>query len=200
MERFKLKAGARALVIVAHPDDETIWMGGTILTHPEIDWTIFSVCRLSDDDRRPKFRRVCRYYGARSIMADFEDEGGMGVEESVGRIMALIKNKLKGQRFDYIFTHGDNGDYGHIRHIGVNRAVKELASRGYFEAASVFYFSYQKNGRNSPSMVPRPDTRFRLPLKNDIYREKRRIVAEMHGYPYEGIDVDLCTSVEAFVN
>lgn len=198
MSPLRLKSRARALVIVAHPDDETIWMGGTILEHPEIDWTIFSVCRLSDNDRRPKFRRVCRYYGARSIMADFDDEGRLGVDESIAQIAALIRSRLKGHKFDYVFTHGANGDYGHARHIGVHRAVKSLAEEGYFDARSVFYFSYQKNGKKSPSMAPHKEAKFKFELKKDIYQEKRRIVAEMHGYPYEGIDVNLCTEVEAF--
>ena len=37
-----------ALVIVAHPDDETIWMGGTILKNKNWKWTILSLCRASD--------------------------------------------------------------------------------------------------------------------------------------------------------
>ena len=44
-----------AAVIVAHPDDETLWTGGAILMHPEINWTVITLCRLSDPDRSPKF-------------------------------------------------------------------------------------------------------------------------------------------------
>ena len=46
------------LIIVAHPDDETLWAGGTILSHPE--WSVFviSLCRASDTDRAPKFNRA----------------------------------------------------------------------------------------------------------------------------------------------
>ena len=40
-----------AVVIVAHPDDETLWAGGTILMHPETHWTILTLCRTSDPDR-----------------------------------------------------------------------------------------------------------------------------------------------------
>ena len=35
----------KAAVIVAHPDDETLWAGGTILMHPETKWTIIALCR-----------------------------------------------------------------------------------------------------------------------------------------------------------
>jgi len=48
----------RAAVVVAHPDDETLWCGGYILTHPEFLWRIVTLCRAVDPDRAPKFRRV----------------------------------------------------------------------------------------------------------------------------------------------
>jgi LmbE family N-acetylglucosaminyl deacetylase len=42
-------------VIVAHPDDETLWAGGTILSHPTWNCFIISLCSGSDPDRNPGF-------------------------------------------------------------------------------------------------------------------------------------------------
>lgn len=68
-------ANARnAACIVAHPDDETLWAGGTILMHPAIKWTIISLCRKSDPDRAPKFFRVVKEYNAVGIMGGLDDE------------------------------------------------------------------------------------------------------------------------------
>jgi hypothetical protein len=53
----------RAAVVVAHPDDETLWCGGYILTHPEFLWRIVTLCRAQDSDRAPKFRRSCSDWG-----------------------------------------------------------------------------------------------------------------------------------------
>jgi len=42
-------------LIVAHPDDETLWAGGTILSHPAWTFLIVFLSRKSDTDRAPKF-------------------------------------------------------------------------------------------------------------------------------------------------
>ncbi len=51
-------------IVVAHPDDETLWSGGAILLHPEWRCSIFSLCRGDDRDRAPRFARAVRALGA----------------------------------------------------------------------------------------------------------------------------------------
>ena len=50
-----IKENNECAVIVAHPDDETLWAGGLMLMHPEVKWTVVTLCRKSDLDRAPKF-------------------------------------------------------------------------------------------------------------------------------------------------
>ncbi len=57
----------RVAIIVAHPDDETLWAGGTILSHPEWECFVVSLCRKSDPDRAPKFKKVLEVLGADGI-------------------------------------------------------------------------------------------------------------------------------------
>src|SRR5450755_81544 len=64
---------ARAAVVVAHPDDESLWCGGYILTHPEFLWRVVTLCRAADPDRAPRFLRVLQRLGAEGEMADLDD-------------------------------------------------------------------------------------------------------------------------------
>ena len=42
---MKQKTSKKAAVIVAHPDDETLWAGGTIMMGRDYNWQIISLCR-----------------------------------------------------------------------------------------------------------------------------------------------------------
>ncbi|MCK5320415.1 PIG-L family deacetylase, partial [Candidatus Parcubacteria bacterium] len=179
MSEMKLEDNKKVLVVIAHPDDETIWMGGTIARNKKIDWTIFSLCRASDRDRAPKFKRVCEYCGAKSIIADLDDNGKLNLEEAKQEAKKIILKKIGFNKFDYIFTHGANGEYGHERHIAVHLAINELIKEKKIKPKTVFYFNYVKNKKNylesdSDSIINK--------LSEKELLEKKRIVAEMYGY------------------
>jgi hypothetical protein len=60
-------------IIVAHPDDETLWAGGTILNHPNWNCFILSLCRASDKNRAPKFYNALKILEAEGYIADLDD-------------------------------------------------------------------------------------------------------------------------------
>ena len=60
-------------VIVAHPDDETLWAGGTILSHPSWKWFVVCLCRGSDEDRSPRFSNALKILKSEGIIGDLDD-------------------------------------------------------------------------------------------------------------------------------
>jgi LmbE family N-acetylglucosaminyl deacetylase len=198
MNALKLKSDACALVIVAHPDDETIWLGGTILKNSKTHWTIFSLCRASDPDRAPKFLRVCKFFQAKGIIADLEDEGKLGIKTAVPEIKKILLRYLPTTKFNYIFTHGRNGEYGHPRHKSVHLAVKELITEKKIAAEQIFYFNYEPIGEHR--LAPKPDSDFIVKLTAAEFKRKQKVMTKIYGFDPCGIDANYCTKIEALKN
>jgi LmbE family N-acetylglucosaminyl deacetylase len=196
MEKLDLKSGT-ALVIVAHPDDETIWMGGTMLSFPQVEWTIFSLCRASDADRAPKYLRVCRQYSAQAIITDLEDEGAMSITKSVPKIKKLIEEQVGREHFDYIFTHDKNGEYGHMRHVGVNHAVTALIKEKKLTCGRLLHFAYRVNARKK--VFNRDDADYFVALAPKIHAAKRDIVTKLYGFSPHSFEAVSCLDRETFI-
>ena len=186
MENLYLKEG-KALIVVAHPDDETIWMAGTILKYQNIDWTIFVLCRRNDPDRYSKFLRAAQFYHAQGIISDLEDEGALTLKESLAEIEKRIGNQLPKKKFDYIFTHGSNGEYGHVKHRGAHIVVKRLFQKKKLISHNLFFFAYF-----------RPQAEFCLKLSKEEFKIKKDIIKNIYGFSKFSFENKNCTRVETF--
>lgn len=171
----------RAAVVVAHPDDETLWCGGYILTHPEFLWRIVTLCRAMDADRAPKFRQVLQRFGAEGEMADLDDGPDQvplpdaQVEETTARLLA-------GNSYDLVLTHGPLGEYTcHRRHAECCRGLVALWRSGNIDTNRMWMFAYQDGGRAYFPRV-RNDADRRDVLPDDIWIEKRRLIVELYGF------------------
>ena len=145
----------RAAVVVAHPDDETLWCGGYILTHPEFLWRIVTLCRAVDPDRAPKFRRVLQRLGAEGEMADLDD-GPDQAPLPVEQVQETTARLLAGTSYNLILTHGPKGEYTwHRRHAECCQTVVELWRSGGIDTRRLWLFAYEDGGR---AYLPRVST------------------------------------------
>lgn len=189
--------GGNALVVVAHPDDETIWMGGTMLKYGKVRWTILSLCRSDDPDRAPKFKRVARLYRAHAAISDLEDEGVMNIAESVPQIERRVMRALRRRRFDYIFTHGYTGEYGHPRHKGVHRAIVRLLRARRLTTQSFFTFAYRPSSSETFA-VPDRYADYRVTLAKKLHETKRNAIHALYGFTTNSFEYRSAHRTETF--
>ena len=174
-------ARPRAAVIVAHPDDETLWCGGYILTHPEFRWRIVTLCRALDADRAPKFHQVLESLGAEGEMADLDD-GPDQTPLPPWQVEETAAGLLAGNSYDLILTHGPLGEYTqHRRHAECCRAVVELWRSGRIDTKRLWMFAYEDGGRAYLPRV-RQDADKRDMLPDEIWLDKRRLITDLYGF------------------
>lgn len=187
----------KAVIIVAHPDDETIWAGGLMLQHADWQWTVLSLCRGDDADRAPKFHRVCEHLGAAAIISDLDDGNPPKNLDADAEIGGRIARLLPPGAWDLCLTHGANGEYGHPRHREINSQVVRLAANGTIACRRLWTFAYEAD---VAAKTCRPATWAdeTVELTPAQLTEKMHIVRDLYGYAADSFEVRACILPECF--
>lgn len=170
---------ARALLVVAHPDDETIFFGALLHELRTCGQEVDIVCAsgsfrtpLMTKVRRAEFQLACGLVGARPVLLDLSDQRPA---LDADRLDARLREVARSTRYDRVFTHGPWGEYGHRHHVDVARAVHRAFS----------------NVRSLSGPLPHEDVRT---LRRSELAAKRRLAATVYrSQPYA---VEWCSSQE----
>lgn len=184
-------------IIVAHPDDETLWAGGTILNHPF--WKFFIVClsRKNDVERATKFKNALKIYKSDGIIGDLDD-GEKQLPLKIVDVEKIIMDLLPNEQFDIIITHNPNGEYTkHLRHEEVAKAVINLWKRGDIKANELWLFAYEDgNGKYFPKPIENASI-YEL-LLHSIWKQKYNIITNNYGFAIGSWEAQTTPEIEAY--
>ncbi len=145
---------ATILAISAHPDDETLFSGGTLAMYAQKghDVYILETTRGEGGEvgeppltarenlaafREQEARRAARKLGVRDIfflpyIDPYMEINGIArrIEISMEEFSGAIKAHIKQIGPDLVITHGSNGEYGHPQHIYTHRATRLALGNG----------------------------------------------------------------------
>ena len=194
---MNIKNQKSVALIVAHPDDETLWAGGTILSHPSWKCFVVCLCRKSDEERATKFQKALAILGSEGIMGDMDDgpsQEPLDEDEVERTITGLLPHK----HFNLIITHNPTGEYKrHIRHEETSRAVIKLWFAGKISANELWTFAYKEDGTGKYPQPIKTASVYK-PLTRRILLKKYKIITETYGFDKNSFEAETNPKAEAF--
>lgn len=192
-----LKIKKQIAVIVAHPDDETLWCGGTILSFPDADWFVVCLCRKDDVNRAPKFKKVLSFLNAKGIMGDIDD-GPEQIPLKAKQLKDTIVELLPYKHFDLVITHDPSGEYTrHRRHEEIGQAVIELWHFNKISTKELWTFAYEDGNK---TYLPKKQNKAQvnIVLSEEIFNLKYKLITEFYGFHPNSFEARTTPKEEAF--
>ena len=135
-----LKTEAKKLMIVAHPDDETLW--GSHALRDDKYLVICVTCGPTRRDRMYEFKAVMNKTDDDYMMLGFPDlVNGKKSEwkEEYPVITEQLEKIINSKRWNMVVTHNPEGEYGHIHHKMLNRIVTEKTNHKILSYFGKYY-------------------------------------------------------------
>lgn len=192
-----LKKHKTIAIIVAHPDDETLWAGGTILANPQNSWFVVCLCRASDRERSVRFHKAMNALNAQGVMGDLDD-GPEQYPLDEKMLEQEILRLLPAKAYDLIITHNITGEYTkHLRHEEVNKAVLALFYDDQINSNELWTFAYEDGNKSYyPQIVQ--NANILKPLSKGIWQHKYNIITDIYGFDKDSWEAKTTPHTEAF--
>ena len=168
----------RALLVVAHADDETIFAGGLILCSRQTRWTIICANPQSKQ-RKDEFISACRFLAKESgnqinpipIDPVLDPDNRVNVNWLVKELRPYATG------YDFVLTHNRKGEYDHANHKLVHRCVIDSIANPNTWA---FISPGSKNVNQEELKSEKLGGNFTLYLSHEIQRLKTKAFQECH--------------------
>ena len=148
---------ADKLMIVAHPDDETLWGGAHLM---EKGYFIVVLTNENTPVRKKEFQKLLKASGNEGIILSYPDKF-LGKKASwkhnTDGIRADLEKIIGSREWSLIVTHNPDGEYGHIHHKNTSSIVTDICKEQGL-TPELFYFGryYTKNMMGKmESLLPR---------------------------------------------
>lgn len=157
---------AKKLMIVAHPDDETLWGGAHLL---EDDYLVVCITCGLNKTRRIEFEKVMKETDDQYVMLGYPDKV-LGIrsdwKEEKNQIYNDLKQIIELKDWELIVTHNKDGEYGHIHHKKTHNIVLDVYNDLNKECPLYFYGKYYTKG-NLAKLDKKPDE-----IDSALYKKK----------------------------
>lgn len=182
----------RSLMIVAHPDDETIFAGNQLSHH-----SYFIVCLTNGNNiqRAKEFMAVLEKTNNEGVILSFPDKTNKkrdSWETSEVDIKKTIQNYIKKEDWNTIVTHNPQGEYGHIHHKKTSAWVTQYTIQAQ-KTNQLYYFALYFKKQQTPThdkalstqQVKQKEELYRLyPSQKNTIRKLQHISAYEQLFPY----------------
>ncbi len=142
------------LIFTAHHDDEVLFTGGLIEYLFNKNINIYLLVSTNYKDENINYDTDTKYNNFLSIMEkykiNFTELNLPNISLSNKKsydyktTLNIIKNYFQNNKFDIIFTHNKNGEYGHPQHKLINKYIKFLKKSNIMNS-TVFTFGNNKS-------------------------------------------------------
>ena len=182
-----------SLMVVAHPDDETIWGGAHLLKGK---YVVVCITNGNNRTRRKEFAAVMKQTDSIGLMLSFPDKthGKRNNWESCREeIQQSIDTIVAQKDWATIATHNSKGEYGHIHHQ-MTSAITTAAAKKADLTDHLYYFGTYVKAKNmekqkNQQYLTNPLTGDELEAKlclTKFYASQHKVMEHLgHMLPYE---------------
>lgn len=112
------------LMIVAHPDDETLW-GYKYLQNNPRSWKVICLTCAKNKTRVNEFKTIMDKIGILNYEI-WDHDNSIFAKKLDPQCLDNIKKSITKNDYKLIVTHNRYGEYGNLQHMSVHQALKKL--------------------------------------------------------------------------